>query len=666
MDRIDYLRQELERLNCEYYVLNSPTVDDIIYDQLMSELVELEKQYPERQSPDSPSVRVGSDITKEFVQVKHRYPMLSLSNTYSTTEIEDFDLRIKKDTGIVAIDYVCELKFDGTAIGLTYKNGRLEQALTRGDGEQGDDVTANVRTVRSIPLRLRGNDYPAEFEIRGEIFMPRSSFERLNREREERNLTPFANPRNAAAGTLKMQDSAEVAKRGLDCFLYFVLGENLPFDNHFDSLKKAAEWGFKISTDMKKCRRIAEVIDFLHHWDIARKNLPYDTDGAVVKVNSYAIQNEMGLRAKSPRWAVAYKFKAEQAKTPLLSIDYQVGRTGAITPVANLQPVQLAGTTVKRASLHNAEQIELHDIRVGDTVIVEKGGEIIPKITGVDKSQRPENSEPLVYITHCPICGVPLIKPEGEAKHYCPNESGCAPQILGKIEHFVSRRAMNIEGIGEETVDLMFEHGLIHNIADLYDLKEKENEIAALERMGKRSAKNIVDGLERSKQTPFARVLYALGIRYVGETTAKKIASALRSLDAIRNASLDRLLEVDEVGDRIAKSIIDYFADERNIETIERLRNAGVKMEIDDEETLPASNILQGKSIVVSGNFSRSRDEMKKLIEQHGGKNSSSVSSNTDYLIAGDKMGPAKLQKAEILGIKIIDENEFIKLIDNT
>ncbi|MDR2423317.1 MAG: NAD-dependent DNA ligase LigA [Prevotellaceae bacterium] len=664
MDRIDYLRKELERLNYEYYVLNSPTVDDIEYDRLMSELVELEQQYPERQSPDSPSARVGSDISKEFVQVKHQYPMLSLSNTYSTAEIEDFDQRIKKDTGIDAIEYVCELKFDGTAIGLRYRNGLLVQAITRGDGEQGDDVTANVRTIRTIPLRLQGNNYPDEFEIRGEIFMPLASFERLNKERQERNLTPFANPRNAAAGTLKMQNSAEVAKRGLDCFLYFLLGDNLPADNHFDSLQNAADWGFKISADMKKCGNLNEVMDFLRHWDSARKNLPYDTDGAVIKVNSYSIQNEMGLRAKSPRWAVAYKFKAEQAKTPLLSIDYQVGRTGAITPVANLQPVQLAGTTVKRASLHNAEQIELHDIRVGDTVIVEKGGEIIPKITGVDKTARPDNSRPLTYITHCPVCGVALIRPEGEAKHYCPNELGCPPQILGKIEHFVSRRAMNIEGIGEEIASLMFEHGLIQNIADLYDLREEQ--IAALERMGKRSAKNIVEGVERSKQTPFPRVLYALGIRYVGETTAKKIASAFRSLDAIRQANLASLLEVDEVGERIAKSIIDYFADQRNIETIDRLRKAGVKMEIDEEEIPPASNILQGKNIVVSGNFSRSRDEMKRLIEQHGGKNSSSVSSNTDYLVAGDKMGPAKRQKAEILGIKIIDENEFIKLIDNT
>jgi DNA ligase (NAD+) len=509
---------------------------------------------------------------------------------------------------------------------------------------------------------LQGTDYPAEFEIRGEVVMPLSSFNRLNKEREEKNQTPFANPRNAAAGTLKMQDSSEVAKRGLDCCLYFLLSENLPFDAHFDNLQKAASWGFKVSPNMQKCRSIDEILTFLNRWDIDRKNLPYDTDGAVIKVNSLTLQNEMGLRAKSPRWAVAYKFKAEQAYTPLLSIDYQVGRTGAITPVANLQPVQLAGTTVKRASLHNAEQIELHDIRIGDTVIVEKGGEIIPKIVGVDKTKRPANSEPLAYATVCPVCGTALLKSAGEAKHYCPNESGCAPQILGKIEHFVSRRAMNIDGIGEETADLMFEERLIRNIADIYDLTK--DRIVRLERMGSRSADNIIEGIRKSKETPFTKVLFALGIRYVGETTAKKIALTFRSLDAIRSASTDDLLQVDEVGERIAQSIVQYFADADNIAIIERLAAAGLKFEIDAGGNEILSDKLQGKNIVVSGNFSRPRDELKQIIEQHGGKNAAGISANTGYLIAGDKMGPAKLQKAEKLGIKIISENEFMKLIN--
>jgi DNA ligase (NAD+) len=664
IQRVNFLRRELDKLNYEYYVRNTPSVDDFVYDHLMAELAELEKQNPELQSSESPTVRVGSDIVKEFAQVRHKYPMLSLNNTYSKEEIEEFDVRIRKETETDNIEYVCELKFDGTAIGITYRNGILVQAITRGDGEQGDDVTANVRTIRSIPLKLQGTDCPAEFEIRGEVVMPLSSFNRLNKEREEKNQAPFANPRNAAAGTLKMQDSSEVAKRGLDCCLYFILSENLPFDTHYDNLQKAASWGFKVSPNMRKCRSIDEILTFLSHWDVERKNLPYDTDGAVIKVNSLVLQSEMGLRAKSPRWAVAYKFKAEQAYTPLLSIDYQVGRTGAITPVANLQPVQLAGTTVKRASLHNAEQIELHDIRTGDTVIVEKGGEIIPKIVGVDKTKRPANSEPLVYASVCPVCGTKLLKSAGEAKHYCPNESGCAPQILGKIEHFVSRRAMNIEGIGEETADLMFEEQIIRNIADIYDITK--DRIIRLERMGSRSADNIIEGINKSKETPFPRVLFALGIRYVGETTAKKIALAFRSLDNIRNASTESLLQVDEVGERIAQSIVQYFADTNNVAIVERLRAAGLKFELETGDNEILSNKLLGKNIVVSGNFSRPRDELKQLIERHGGKNASGVTSNTDYLIAGDKTGPAKLQKAEKLGIKIISENEFMEMINNT
>ncbi|MDR1170368.1 MAG: NAD-dependent DNA ligase LigA [Prevotellaceae bacterium] len=662
IQRVNFLRKELDRLNYEYYVLNTPAVDDFVYDCLMTELTELENQNPELKSSESPTVRVGSDITKEFVQVKHKYPMLSLSNTYSQEEIEEFDARIRKETGTDNIEYVCELKFDGTAIGITYRDGVLVQAVTRGDGEQGDDVTANMRTIRSIPLKLQGTGYPVEFEIRGEVIMPFSSFNRLNKEREEKHQTPFANPRNAAAGTLKMQDSSEVAKRGLDCCLYFLLSENMPFDTHFDNLQKAASWGFKVSPNMQKCNSTDDILTFLNYWDIERKNLPYDTDGAVIKVNSLTLQNAMGLRAKSPRWAVAYKFKAEQAYTPLLSIDYQVGRTGAITPVANLQPVQLAGTTVKRASLHNAEQIELHDIRIGDTLIVEKGGDIIPKIVGVDKTKRPEDSKPLVYAVVCPVCGTELVKLSGEAKHYCPNESGCAPQILGKIEHFVSRRAMNIEGIGEETADLMFEEHLIHNIADIYDLTK--DQIVRLEHMGSRSADNIIEGISKSKETPFPRVLFALGIRYVGETTAKKIALAFRSLDAIRNASAEDLLQVEEVGDRIAQSIVLYFADPNNAAIIERLKAAGLKFEIETDGNEILSDKLKGKNIVVSGNFSRPRDELKQLIERHGGKNASGITSNTGYLIAGDKMGPAKLQKAEKLGIKIISENEFMEIIN--
>jgi DNA ligase (NAD+) len=661
--RLEFLRGELNRLNHEYYVLNSPSTDDFSYDWLMEELVALEARHPELRSADSPSLRVGSDIVKEFVQVRHKYPMLSLGNTYSLEEIAEFDGRMRKETGAEQLEYVCELKFDGTAAGLTYENGRLVRALTRGDGEEGDDVTANVRTVRSVPLVLTGDDYPQEFEIRGEIFMPFASFERMNRERTAKGAAPFANPRNAAAGTLKMQDSAEVARRGLDCCMYFLLGDALPFDSHYDNMRKASEWGFKVSPHMQKCGSVGEIAAFLARWDVERKGLPYDTDGVVIKVNSLAIQRETGLRAKSPRWAVAYKFKAEQVLTRLLSIDYQVGRTGAVTPVANLAPVQLAGTTVKRASLHNAEQIELHDIRVGDTVIVEKGGEIIPKIVGVDRSERPAGSVPLSYAEYCPVCGTRLVRPAGEAKHYCPNESGCQPQILGKIEHFVGRRAMNIEGIGEETVVVLLEKGLIRDVADLYGLRKEQ--IAGLERMGERSAENILAGLAKSKSVPFARVLFALGIRYVGETTAKKIASAFRSLDGVANATFDELLQTDEVGEKIARSVVDYFGDSRNVALVERLKAAGLRFEADGEDAPEQlSQRLSGKSFVISGNFSIARDEVKALVERHGGKTVGSVSSSTDFLVAGDKSGPAKLQKAEKLGVKTIDEKALRAMLE--
>ncbi|MDR2465863.1 MAG: NAD-dependent DNA ligase LigA [Prevotellaceae bacterium] len=661
--RLEFLRGELNRLNHEYYVLNSPSADDFSYDRLMEELVTLESLHPELRSADSPSLRVGSDIVKEFVQVRHKYPMLSLGNTYSMEEIEEFDARMRKESGAERLEYVCELKFDGTAVGLTYEKGRLVRALTRGDGEAGDDVTANVRTVRSVPLALTGDDYPQEFEIRGEIFMPFASFDRMNRERTAKGAAPFANPRNAAAGTLKMQDSAEVARRGLDCCMYFLLGGALPFDNHYDNMRRASEWGFKVSPHMQKCGSVGEIAAFLARWDAERKTLPYDTDGAVIKVNSLAIQRETGLRSKSPRWAVAYKFKAEQAFTRLLSIDYQVGRTGAVTPVANLAPVQLAGTTVKRASLHNAEQIELHDIRIGDTVIVEKGGEIIPKIVGVDRARRAEGSVPLSYVEYCPVCGTRLVRPAGEAKHYCPNESGCRPQILGRIEHFVGRRAMNIEGIGEETAVALLEKGLVRDVADLYDLKKEQ--IAGLERMGERSAENILAGLEKSKSAPFARVLFALGIRYAGETTAKKIASAFRSLDGVRNATFDELMQTDEVGEKIARSVIDYFGDSRNAALVDRLKAAGLRFEADEADApVQVSQSLSGKSFVISGNFSVARDEVKALVERHGGKTAGSVSSNTDFLVAGDKSGPAKLQKAEKLGVKIIDEKALRAMLE--
>lgn len=658
-NRIVFLRTKLNKLNYDYYVLSQPQIDDFEYDQLMVELEKLEKEHPEFYSPDSPSLKVGNDILSEFTQVKHKFPMLSLGNTYSEEEIRDFDTRIRKETS-GNIEYVCELKFDGTAIGITYIDGILTQAVTRGDGEKGDDVTTNVRTIRSIPLRLQG-DFPKEVEVRGEIFMPHKSFERSNKERVEAGYPPFANPRNAAAGTLKLLNSGEVARRGLDCYLYFVVGENLPFDDHYNSLEVAKTWGLKISPYNKKCKNVDEIMAFLHYWDIERKNLEYDTDGAVIKLNDYSMQRQMGFRSKSPRWAIAYKFKAEQAFTELLSIDYQVGRTGAITPVANLEPVQLAGTVVKRASLHNADQIELHDIRIGDTVIVEKGGEIIPKIVGVDKTKRPENIPVFEYISKCPECGTELVKEENEAKHYCPNDLSCPPQILGKIEHFVSRRAMNIEGLGTETVDLMFKEGLIHNVADIYDLKQSK--IEGLERMGKRSAENIINAIEKSREVPFPRVLFALGIRFVGETTAKKIAEAFRSMDALQKANMEQLLETEEVGERIAQSIIAYFASSDMQSIVHRLKIAGLQFEMGETEA-PISEKLKGMSIVISGNFSRSRDEMKALIEKNGGKNSSSISSNTSFILAGDKIGPSKLQKAEKLGVKIIGELEFISMIE--
>ena len=658
LERIEQLRKELTLYNHKYYVEATPVVSDYEYDRLLRELQDLEAAHPECYDPTSPTMRVGSDLTNEFVSVAHRFPMLSLSNTYSLDELKDFVEKVEREEG--ATEFVCELKFDGTAISLTYEHGRLLRAVTRGDGVRGDDVTANIRTIRSVPLVLQGEGWPDYFEMRGEVIMPHASFNRLNAERVEVGESPFANPRNAAAGTIKLQSSQEVARRGLDCFLYYMVGEGLPHQNHWDNLQAAKEWGFKISDRMQKCRSWEEIKSFITRTDGERGELPYDTDGAVVKVNDYMAQRRLGSTAKAPRWAVAYKFKAEQALTRLLSVDFQVGRTGAVTPVANLDPVQLAGTVVKRASLHNADQIALLDVRVGDMVYVEKGGEIIPKITGVELSERTEECKPLQYITHCPECGVELVRVEGDAKHFCPNQDGCRPQIVGRIIHFISRKAMNIEGIGEETVELLYDSGLIKTIADLYDLQPTM--IATLPRMGAKSAENIMRELSLSREVPFERVLFALGIRFVGETTAKYLAHHFGDLDAIMNASEAELAEADEVGEKIAASIRAYFEDEQNRSIVERLRAVGLQFVEAEKQTL--SNSLEGLSFVISGSFERhSRDELKALIELHGGKNLAAVSGATSYLLAGDKIGPAKLQKATKLGVKIISESDFEAMI---
>ena len=656
-ERIEELRRQLELHNYKYYVENAPEISDFEFDTLMRELQDLERAHPEYADPNSPSVRVGSDLCAEFATVRHRYPMLSLGNTYSLDELHEFLARIEREAG--PTDYVCELKFDGTAISLTYEHGALLRAVTRGDGTQGDDVTANVRTVRSVPLRLHGEGWPDYFEIRGEILMPYASFDRLNAEREANGEPLFANPRNAAAGTLKQQASAVVARRGLDCTLYQLAGDDLPFETHWESLQQARKWGFKVSHEARICHNVAEIDAFINHWDEARRQLPFPTDGVVIKVNDFAVRRRLGFTAKAPKWAVAYKFKAEQALTRLDSVAFQVGRTGAITPVANLEPVLLAGTTVRRATLHNAEQMALLDIRPGDMVYVEKGGEIIPKITGVELSQRPADSRPFEYITRCPECGTPLVRYEGEAKHYCPNQSGCRPQIIGRIIHFIRRKALDIEGLGEETVELLYDNGLVRTVADLYDLQAAQ--LAPLPRLGEKSAENIIRSIELSKRVPFHRVLFGLGIRFVGETTAKYLADHFRSLDAVTGASREELVEADEVGERIADAIIEYFADETNRAIIARLRIAGLQFEASAREL--DSESLAGKSFVVSGRFSRSRDEMKELIERHGGRNLAAVSGNVDYIVAGENMGPAKLKKAEKLGIRILSEEEFLAMI---
>ena len=661
IERIDQLREELHAHNYNYYVLNAPVISDQEFDRLMRELQELEAKHPEHFDANSPTMRVGSDINKNFVQVEHRYPMLSLGNTYSEAEVTEFYERVRKSLN-EDFEICCEMKFDGTSISLTYEDGKLVRAVTRGDGTKGDDVTDNVKTIRSVPLVLHGEGYPKSFEIRGEILMPWVVFEELNRERELREEPLFANPRNAASGTLKSQNSSVVANRKLDAYLYYLLGDNLPFDGHYENLQAAEKWGFKISHIMRKVRSLDEIFAFINYWDIERKNLPVATDGIVLKVNSLRQQRNLGYTAKSPRWAIAYKFQAEQALTKLLKVTYQVGRTGAVTPVANLEPVQLSGTVVKRASLHNADIIASLDLHIGDMVYVEKGGEIIPKITGVDVASRPADSEKVEFITHCPECGSRLIRYEDEAAYYCTNETNCPPQIKGKIEHFISRRAMNIEGLGPETVDQFYQEGMIHDVADLYALKA--GEISRLERLGEKSAENIVKGIEASKQVPYERVLFALGIRFVGETVAKKVARAFRSIDALEAATLDDLIHVDEIGEKIAQSIILYFANEQNRRLVERLRQAGLRMEAAEEDLSGHTDILQGKSVVVSGVFARhSRDEYKALIEKHGGKNVGSISKKTSFILAGENMGPSKQEKASQLGIPIVSEEEFLSMI---
>lgn len=661
-DRIKALREELERHNYDYYVLSSPTISDFEFDQKMRELQDLEAAHPEYFDPHSPTQRVGSDLTKNFDQVVHKYPMLSLGNTYSKEEVRDFYERVGRSLN-EPFEIVAELKYDGTSISVTYKEGRLAQAVTRGDGVRGDDVTANVKTIRSVPLKLRPGSYPDEFELRGEILLPWSEFDRLNKEREEQEEPLFANPRNAASGTLKLQDPKIVASRKLDAYFYYLLGESLPEEGHYENLQEVRSWGFKVSDAMRKCHDLQEIYDFIDYWDVERKNLPVATDGIVLKVNSLRQQRNLGYTAKNPRWAIAYKFQAERAVTTLREVSYQVGRTGAITPVANLDPVLLAGTVVKRASLHNADIIANLDLHIGDQVFVEKGGEIIPKIVGVDVDYRAANpvGEKVRFISHCPECGTALVRPEGEAAHYCPNETGCPPQIKGRIEHFVTRKAMNIN-IGPETIEDLYEKGLVRDIADLYTLRMED--LLSLERWAEKSARNLLKSLDESKSVPFERVLYGLGIRYVGETVAKRLASVFHSIGQLREASFETLVGVDEIGERIAQSVLDYFKDERNGRIVERLESYGLKMAIDESVLANKSDKLKGLTIVISGTFARhSRDEYKAMIEQHGGKNTGSISKKTNYLLAGENMGPAKLEKATALGIKILSEDEFLNLL---
>ena len=659
--RIMQLRRELHEHNYKYYVLNQPEISDQDFDFMMHELQDLEAKHPELADPNSPTQRVGSDLNHEFQQVTHKYPMLSLANTYNEQDVAEWYDSVKRGLNGEDFEVCCEMKYDGLSISLTYVDGKLVRGVTRGDGVHGDDVTANVKTIRAIPLVLTGTGYPQEFEIRGEILMPWKVFERLNAEREAAEEPLFANPRNAASGTLKSQNSALVASRQLDSYLYYLLGEELPCDGHYENLEAARKWGFKISEGMKKVRTLQEIYDYINYWDKERKNLPVATDGIVLKVNSLRQQRNLGYTAKSPRWAIAYKYKAERACTRLNEVNFQVGRTGAVTPVANMDPVQLAGTTVKRATLNNEDFIRSLDLHIGDYVYVEKGGEIIPKIVGVDLDQRPIIAQPVRFITHCPECGTKLVRYEGEAAWYCPNDAGCPPQIKGRIEHFISRRAMNIDSIGPETVDDFYRQGLVHNVADLYTI-----DVQQINGDGSRqkSAMKIISGIEESKNVPFERVVFALGIRFVGETSGKLLARHFKNIDALMNATLDELLEIDGIGEVMAKSIITYFHNEENMQIVERLRSYGLQMALSREQMENASDLLQGKSIVISGVFQHhSRDEYKMMIEQNGGKNVGSISGKTSFILAGDNMGPSKLQKAEKLGIRIVSEDEFLEMI---
>lgn len=661
---IQKLREELNQHNYNYYVLDKPIISDFEFDLKLKQLQELENKHPEFFDENSPTQRVGGTITKNFETVKHEHRMYSLDNSYSKEELSDWEKRVQKVLGDVPLEYTCELKYDGASISITYEHGKLKRAVTRGDGVQGDDVTNNIKTIKSIPLQLKG-DFPETFDVRGEIILPFAGFEKMNQELIEIGETPYSNPRNTASGSLKLQDSAEVAKRPLDCLLYFIIGNKLPFNSQFDGLETARNWGFKVPKESKLASGLEEVFEFIDYWDVHRHNLPYETDGVVIKVNDFRHQDELGFTAKSPRWAIAYKFKSEQVSTKLNSISYQVGRTGAITPVANLEPVQLAGTIVKRASLHNADQIEKLDIRIGDTVFVEKGGEIIPKIIAVDLSKRPENSEPTKYIGHCPECQTELIRGEGEANHYCPNFYGCPPQIIGRIQHYISRKAMDIEGLGGETVALLYNNGLVRNYADLYKLTVEQ--ILPLERMAQKSAENLVNGVENSKKVPFERVLYALGIRFVGETVAKKLSKHYKNIDALSQAGLMDLVLVDEIGERIAQSVIDFFENLENRQIIDQLKSYGIQFETIEIVNPNATDKLAGKTFVVSGVFEEfSRDDLKKAIEDNGGKVGSSISAKTDYVVAGANMGPAKLEKAVKLNIPIISENDFMELINET
>ena len=656
---IHELRKELNQHNHNYYVLDKPTISDFEFDQKLKQLQDLEAQHPEFFDANSPSQRVGGTITKNFETVAHENRMYSLDNSYSREDLLDWEVKIQKMLGNVSLEYTCELKYDGASISITYENGKLQRAVTRGDGFQGDDVTNNIKTIRSIPLELKGN-YPPKFDIRGEIILPLDGFQKMNQELIEIGETPYSNPRNTASGSLKLQDSAEVAKRPLDCLLYFITGQNLPFNSQYDGLETARNWGFKVPNESKLAHNLDAVFEFIDYWDIHRHQLPYETDGVVIKVNNFDYQNELGYTAKSPRWAIAYKFKSEQVTTKLNSISYQVGRTGAITPVANLEPVQLAGTIVKRASLHNADQIEKLDVRVGDEVFVEKGGEIIPKIIAV--AQRGNEIEHTKYITHCPECQTELVRKEGEAQHYCPNFYDCPPQIIGRIQHYISRKAMDIEGLGGETVALLYENGLVKDYSDLYELTV--DQVIPLERMAQKSAENLVNGIEKSKEVPFERVLFALGIRYVGETVAKKLAKHYKTIEALQNASLMDLILVDEIGERIAQSVIEFFENESNQNIINRLKNFGVQFEIVEHFNPDATDKLVGKTFVVSGVFEQfSRDELKKAIEDNGGKVGSSISAKTDYVVAGENMGPAKLEKANQLKIPILSETQFLELL---